>query len=210
MITDALTTAGARTDIVVAVDDDDPDAAGYAALEHVLRGEEQVLWRHGPRDTMAGWTNTLAEELAPRYFALGSFGDDHHPRTLDWDTEFLGELSQPGIILAWGDDKHQHGNLPTAPLIRSAVVTALGWMCLPGVASKYCDDAWKALAGPYAVYRPDVIIEHVHPDAGKAPLDATYRQGNAHWASDEATYRYWLRFGLADDAETARKAAAGS
>jgi hypothetical protein len=43
------------------------------------------------------------------------------------------------------------------------------------------------------VYVPQVIIEHVHPDAGKAGLDDTYRDGYAYWAGDEAVYLAWGR-----------------
>lgn len=209
MISAALSTSAAQTDIIVAVDNDDPDGPAYAALEDSLRGEKRVTWLRGPRDTMAGWTNKMAGWYAGGYFALGSFGDDHFPRTPGWDAVLLDALETPGVIMAYGDDLHQGRRLPTAPLIRSAVVTALGWMALPGCSHYFIDDGWLALADGAAAYCQNVIIEHVHPDAGKAPRDATYAEALPHWQADESIYRAWYAGRRHEDIRIAREAATG-
>ncbi len=83
-------TCTARTDLVFAFDDDDPDvpdsiaAAGAAA--HVT----------GPRQSMCAWTNVVAAEHVGEYRALASLGDDHVPRTKGWDTMLLESLDRSG------------------------------------------------------------------------------------------------------------------
>jgi hypothetical protein len=206
MIGAVLDTASAATDVIVAVDDDDPDTGAYAVLEDGLHHEKRVIWQHGPRDSMAGWTTTLADRFRDRYHALASLGDDHFPRTYGWDDMLLDALATSGAPVAYGNDLHQGEKLPTAPLIPSRVVAALGWMCLPGCRHYFIDNAWNDL-GP--VYVPAVVIEHLHPDAGKARRDATYSEAMPHWADDEAAYRAWCGGRRTDDIAVARRAAAG-
>ena len=207
-ITAALGLSAADTDLIAGIDDDDPEKPGYDELAAALRSDRRVGWRHGPRLTLGGWINKLALEFAPQYHALAFLGDDHMARTPGWDAALLTELDRPGAILAYGDDLFQSANLPTALVIRSAVVTALGWMALPGAAHYYLDDAWKALAGPDAWFCPHVIIEHLHPDTGKSATDTTYIEAVPSWGLDEAAFRAWYDGQRETDMETARKAAA--
>jgi len=209
-ITAALGLSAADTDLIAGIDDDDPEREGYLELADALKSDRRAGWRYGPRTTLAGWINALATEFAPFYRHLAFLGDDHMARTPGWDVALLEALETPGAVLAYGNDLHQGANLPTALVIPSAVVRALGWMALPGAAHFYLDDAWKDLAGPGAVYCPHVIIEHLHPDTGKSRTDVTYIEAMPAWAADEQVYRAWCDGGQrAKDAETARKAVTG-
>lgn len=191
------TTAAGAVEVLAAVDDDDP------ARDEYLQGASPRTYRVlvGPRRSLCGWTNELANlRLAaavvpcPRYFA--SLGDDHRPRTPGWDRMLIEAIEQlPGPGFAYGNDLLQGRALPTAWVASTEVVRALGWMMLPTCAHMYVDAAILALGldtGRIA-YRADVIIEHLHPLAGKASWDPSYRESNSsgRYDADRAAYEAW-------------------
>ncbi len=195
MIAQTLRTARARTAVAVCCDEDDPQAGQYEALAALHAADPRIRWHRGPRQTLAGWTNQVAASADAQLFrALASLGDDHLPGTDGWDELLLGELAAQGGGLAYGNDLHQGAALPTAPLIDTRAVAALGWMCLPGCGHYFIDDAWRRLyeAAGLLAYRGDVITEHAHPDAGKAAPDRTYADAvHRYWAADHAAYLAW-------------------
>lgn len=199
-----LATSGPGTHVAVACDEDDPQAGAYAELAALVREAwpGRTFWHRGRRRTMAGWTNHLAVwPRAARYPYLASLGDDHVPRTQGWDAMLVAALDpHDGEGIAYGDDGHQHENMPTAPLISRGIIDALGWLVLPGTASKFMDNAWRDLGDLAGCLRyvPEVVIEHVHPDAGKASWDETYGAGHANWADDEHAYLTWVTSGQRD------------
>jgi hypothetical protein len=201
MIDACLSLSEAHTDIAVAFDDDDSDAYPSLASSY---GSKHVWWFTGRRDTLAGWTNWVAfgPGTGGKYRAFASLGDDHVPRTQGWDRLLLDEIDRMGGTgIAYGDDLHQRDRLPTAPVISADIVAALGWMCEPTLAHMHVDDAWRDLgrgAGCLA-YVPGVVIEHCHPDAGKAAADETYAASVAGWAADREAYARWRRERMAAD-----------
>jgi hypothetical protein len=205
----ALDLSSGQADFAVCTDDDDPDD-GYGALPGLMP-PGRVLWFSGRRRSMCSWTNfAAAHPRACRYGSLGSMGDDHVPRTRDWDLVLAAALAVPGTGIAYGDDLHQRGTLPTAPLISRVITDALGWMCLPGLEHMFCDNVWKRLGenAQCLAYVPRAVIEHLHPDAGKAAMDATYAGGYDAWPGDERVFRLWERNGAADDVATVKAAMA--
>lgn len=201
MLEETLRRSGPGTHVAVCYDEDDPEAGGYAELAGTVREAYpgRTWWHRGPRRSLAGWTNYIAVwPRAARYGYLASLGDDHRPRTDGWDEALTRAITaMGGTGIAYGDDRHQHENLPTAPVISRDIVRVLGWLVLPGLSSQFADNVWRdlgALAGCMA-YVPGVVIEHLHPDAGKAPRDPTYDAGHAHRADDEAVYLAWVRSG---------------
>ena len=200
MLDATLSTSGPGTHVAVGYDEDDPDLAGYEQLSRDARElwPGRTFWHRGPRRSLAGWTNYIAGwPRAVRYPYLASFGDDHMPKTDGWDEALASSLERwwNGTGIAYGDDGHQHENLPTAPVISSDIVRVLGWVVLPGIVSKFCDNAWRdlgMLAGCLS-YVPEAKIIHEHPDAGKAGWDATYAEGHGNWAADEQSYLAWGR-----------------
>jgi hypothetical protein len=194
-------TAVTDLEVYVGVDVDDPTRAEYTAA---------AVFTAGQRLSLSQWTNALAEQVLdgpnpPRY--LASMGDDHRPRTKGWDRRLIGAIDSlgdaPGI--AYGDDRYQGAALPTAWVVSADLVRAVGWMMLPACAHLYVDNAVLALgqATGRILYCPDVVIEHMHPAAGKAELDDSYRQSNARerYAADRAAFEAWRDGGgLAGDA----------
>jgi hypothetical protein len=209
MLGETLRLSGPGTHVAVCYDEDDPEAGRYEALGEKIRQAHpgRTFWHRGRRRTMGDWTNYVAMwPRAARYPYLASLGDDHIPRTQGWDAALTAAIeARGGTGIGYGDDRHQHENLPTAPVISSDIIRVLGWVILPGIRGKFCDNAWRDLAdlAGVRVYVPEVVIEHVHPDAGKAAWDGTYGDGHGSWAGDEAVYLAWGRL-QADGAPSMR------
>jgi hypothetical protein len=194
-------TCTARTDLILAVDDD--DAGSYADLKP---GAAEVV--RGPRVTFSERTNRIAAGHGPGYRAVASLGDDHLPHTTGWDAAILAALDDMGGTgIVYGNDIGQGENLPTAVVISTDIVAALGWMCLPACDHYYVDAAWLDLGREAGClrYLPDVIVEHLHYSRGASPNDQTYADHAGSWQHDEAAYRAWRRNGMAADVDKIRK-----
>lgn len=196
----AMLTAGLRldpdADFAVCLDEDDPTLAGYQMIRAGLgkRWPGRIIWQTGPRGTMPSWTNKVAgSSVAAAYPALGSIGDDHIPKTEGWAAALAAAL--PGAGLTFGDDLHQHGDLPTCWLESRVVIGALGWMCLPGLTHFFADTVVGALGARYV---PEVVVEHRHPVWGTAPQDGTYADASPSYIADQAVFEAWS-FGQAND-----------
>lgn len=182
------------SDVFICADSDDETYGEYRQmLARTLFTRGHVYIRVGPRQSLAGWTNMIAAEYAPLYEALITLGDDHRPVTRAWDRKLLDAARAMGGGWAYGDDGLQHENLPTAFLVSSPVVQAVGWMLLDGCRHMFVDAAARDLAGLLhrRAYLPDVHVKHLHYTSGLSPLDQTYIDGYASWAADEAVYRAW-------------------
>lgn len=139
--------------------------------------------------------NQVAPGLAEQYTHLAFMGDDHLPRTERWDEELVRSLGgRPGV--AYGNDLFQREALPTMAVLSSDLVRLLGFFVPPGLEHLYLDDFWRRLGQDVGnlVYRDDVIIEHLHPTAGKAAWDDGYFQANdaEQYSRDHAAYDQFL------------------
>lgn len=189
------TSGNAFTDLVFAVD---PDETYTATYQHALRNFSswvQLRTVEASPQRVGPILNVLAQSAAQEYDYVGFLGDDHLPRTQNWDEELVRSLNlNPGV--AYGNDLLQGENLPTAGVISSDLIRGLGYM-VPGVLEHlYLDDFWKALGQGVGnlVYRDDVIIEHLHPTASKSQYDATYQAANSpgQYARDSENYRGYM------------------
>lgn len=182
---------------VFVVDADDPELPGYFARVGV--GEIGHVMIHDDDAAGTGMTaalNYAARVLAAEYDVLGFMGDDHLPRTAGWDAHVLGALAAAdGPAVVYGDDLLQGERLATAAFMPSRLVQALGFMAPPVLRHLYVDNFWMDLGRRTGGLRflPDVVIEHLHPAAGKAAMDARYTAVNAPEA-DSADRRAWLDF----------------
>jgi len=199
-------TAEGAVRVLPCLDNDDPDLDEY---RKILPSAPRLV---GDRKTLSGWTNHAAQILAdrsdpPAY--LASLGDDHRPRTKGWDRrliEVIEAMDGPGI--AYGNDLLQGERVPTAWVVSVEIVRTLGWMMLPACEHLYVDNVVRdlGLAAGRIAYRPDVVIEHLHPAAGKAAWDESYQRSNSShmYARDLNAYQEWKTFHLPGDAEKVR------
>ena len=200
----------AGVQLVVVIDDDDPERAGYA--EALAGGRAMLLQTigRGARG-MTRPLNAVATALCGPGGAelIGFVGDDHRPRTPGWAERFAETLSGGGPGFVYGNDLLMGERMPTAVAMTADVVRTLGYMAPPELYHLNVDVCWlewgRALGR--ITYLPDVVIEHMHPAAGKAKLDDGYLAVNsrdmvevdgAEWA------RYWHEGGFQRDVEKLR------
>lgn len=178
------------THLRVLLDEDDPMVNEYP--EDV---RSWVEYRVGPRNGFAPRFNAeVAHVLAHEdgWQAIANFGDDHLPRTFGWDSAFMqaqyGLGRRGGVVYA--DDGWQGVDLPTAPVISTQVVRALGWYSPPGLRHAYVDNFWRALGIMlgHICYLPDVLIEHLHPDVPVDGYPHTAAEGVGTKATRDETY----------------------
>ena len=119
---------------------------------------ESVIMIHNETGGMAYPLNYIARQFIGEFDNFAFMGDDHRPRTANWDEKFVEEL-YTGSDIVYGNDLFQGSALPTAVAMSSQIV--------------------KELRGMVIKYLPDVIIEHCHAFNGKAPMDENYARVNA-------------------------------
>jgi hypothetical protein len=168
----------AISNLVIAVDDDDTS-------EYIV--PDKVILEVNPRMKMNGTLNFIANKYCEDYDYLVFMGDDHRPRTQDWDLLLAESIKDIKHGIAYGNDLLQGENLPTAVMQDARITRTLGYFSPPKQKHLFLDNFWKDLGTELGtlVYSPDVIIEHLHPFAGKAQLDAGYIEVN-----DKQVYIY--------------------
>lgn len=179
---------GAEAHLQIGVDDDENVDAYCEALVDLGQGGVTVL----PRTGMTGTLNEIAVEVADHYRYVGFMGDDHLPRTMHWDSRIMTRLSEGPCRIVYGNDLMQGPLLPTAVFMDSRIIRALGYMAPPALRHLFLDNTWRDWGNALGTltYLPDVIIEHMHPQAGKAENDEGYGRVNAAdiWDHDEKAY----------------------
>lgn len=200
-------TATGPAEMFVCVDDDDPTLDEYRAIELPLWARLFV----GPSERLGGALNRVAHVLAEFYDQVGFMGDDHRPRTEGWPCDIEAAFA-PGSVV-YGNDLIQGAALPTAVFLDARIVRTLGHFVLPGQQHLWMDNYWKTLGEQLGTlrYLPDVVIEHLHPIAGKAEWDEHYTANNsaATWEHDEALYKEWVAHQMPHDVARIREALRG-
>jgi hypothetical protein len=162
-------TCTAGTVLLVVVDSDDPTLPEYRAPV----GTTVFFAWAPPASGHVGAINYGAaralEDFRP--FAVAKLDDDHRPRTKGFDSKMLAALREMGTGIVYGNDLLQGERLPTAPALTADIVAALGYMGPPTLRHLAIDNFWLELGqGADCIrYLPSVVIEHMHPVAGKSP-----------------------------------------
>lgn len=183
----------AVADLFFVVDVDDWEHRAYEALDGI-----NIITNHITGGGMAQPLNMAAMMLLDdnkydRYSYFGFMGDDHLPRTDFWDYRLT--LMIPGDKkngIAYGNDLLQGANLPTSCLMTRDIVWKLKGMVQPKAKHLYLDNFWKKLGqdidGLY--YAENIVIEHMHPLAGKGAMDDHYARVNSeqYYNHDRVVY----------------------
>lgn len=139
----------------------------------------------------------VSQGYAEEYEALGFMGDDHRPRTVGWDSAYLANLRELGDGYVYGNDLLMGEKIPTQVAISSSIIKSLGFFGPPGFTHLNVDVTWKDMGSALGRirYLEDVIIEHMHPAAGKADVDAGYKHANSKIMVrlDEQEYARWKK-----------------
>jgi hypothetical protein len=204
-------TCAADTTLVLALDEDDERLPGYRGVVQTAQIRVGEVTRAN-RSMVEALNRAVAEVLHPDAvsptFAVGFMGDDHRPRTRGWDERYLAALREMGTGIVYGDDLLRGVNLPTQCAMTADVVRTLGWMCPPELTHMYVDNFWRDLghAAGCLRYLPDVVVEHLHPSAGKAAWDAGHLRVNhpSMYDRDEAAYTAYSRSRMPADVDRVR------
>jgi hypothetical protein len=207
---------GATADVLFCVDKDDPELAAYKRQAKALTDDARVRFAYWARKRLVGTLNQAAVKNADSYRFLAFLGDDHRPRPADrpWDERFRECLSGgPGIV--YGNDLLQGEKMATAVAMTSDIVQTLGFMCPPALEHLCADLVWVDWGNGMQriTYLDDVVIEHLHPAAGKADVDQGYEEVNSpeQVSKDAAAYyAYRDEGGLAADLDKLRALVAES
>lgn len=181
---------------VFVVDEDDPALPGYKELMRERAIDR--LFIYGVTEGGQGLCmplNYVARRWSTQVDYIGFMGDDHLPRTRGWDAQMAGELDSLEPRIAYGNDLLQGANLPTAVFMQSRMIRAMGIMAPQCMRHLYLDNFWKHLGEQTGGlrYREDVVIEHLHPVAGKAAWDERYAAVNAS-DRDAADRDAWISY----------------
>jgi len=176
--------------LCIALDEDDETLPKYTKiLEHP---RYWLSARIAPRMRMIGTLNHWAKYFAPYHDVIGFMGDDHRPRTQHWD-RYVAEAGRTHIV--YGNDLLQGPILPTQVAMPGRFIMSLGYMAPPGLIHLYADNFWKQLGERVGItYLHNVVIEHMHPVAGKAEWDEMYKEVNSGtmYETDRATYQHYM------------------
>jgi hypothetical protein len=203
---DALHKTNADVELVVGVDADDPRIDDYY---EIVNNRNFTLVVSPERRRFGATLNSLALRFADDYKYLAWCGDDHLPITPEWDRFYREELEKMDAGIVYGNDLVQGINIPTQMGFTSNIVKALGYAVPQGFIHLYIDnyflDLGRALDG--AAYLPDVIVQHLHPSAGAAQEDQTYREANSpeNWSNDQKRYADYVINELDKDVEKIKK-----
>lgn len=185
VVESARATASGEVEFVIYLDDDDTpshDAARDLEVEVIV----------GPRVLLSETWNRCWERA--RFDVAMHCGDDIVFRTPGWDARVLDAFNAvpDRIALVWGRDGFQDLNMSTHGFLHRRWVETVGYFVPPYFASDY-NDAWLyEVAGALGrrVFLPDVLTEHMHPVAGKAPMDQTHHERLQRHAREDCD-RIW-------------------
>jgi hypothetical protein len=173
------------SDLMFAIDEDDADS--YPRIDG-------VLYEVNPRMGMNGTLNYVANKYANSYKYIVFMGDDHRVRTFGWDLVMAEKIGSLGV--AYGNDLIQGQALPTAVMMSSKIIKAIGYMAPPKQKHMYLDNFWLDLGTRLNAihYLEDVIIEHLHFSVGKSDMDSGYQETNdsAIYNADKVAYDEYL------------------
>jgi len=183
-----------HSDILFIIDANDPEHDQYefeVGAHKCMTIENETRGMAYPINKAA---NAIVKENKYQYFAF--LGDDHRPRTAGWDA-LLIQAMQRRPSMAYSNDLLQGERLPTMITMTSDIVAALNGMVPPKMKHLYLDNFWKKLGQDLGAltYLDHVIVEHMHPVAGKAEWDEGYKEVNATeiYAFDALAYQNYIQ-----------------
>lgn len=174
-----------------------------AAIESLVSlgtGLADLLVIGGEYDGVIRVFNSVPHELLNSYKIIGLFGDDVRMRTPCWDA-IVQNLLRDKTGLIYGQDGHQDQKLCTHPFVTMDIFRALGFL-YPSCLHHYSGDNFlMELLRPLGMIRycPEIFTEHLHPDAGRAVVDDTYRRSRRWWDADLAAWASYRQTNLALD-----------
>lgn len=136
--------------------------------------------------------------------------DDMRFRTKDWDKLVLDtfDLYDDKMVLVYGSDGNRKDDLATYSFVHRKWCEVTGYFCAPYFTSDW-NDYWLtdvAKGNGRNIKLPNLLIEHLHPSAGKHEWDETHLERLARGKKDRVKDLYKkLNPKKLEDAEKIRK-----
>ena len=165
----------AQAPVVVMLDEDDPSLDQYKEIDLPENFLLQVSDKAKDGGIVALFNDFFDNNPNLDWYA--SVGDDVVPYTHMWDRHLINSCGKDGI--SWARDGFQNHHLPTHPFIGGDLVREWGFIAPRTLKHYYADNFWRDELNKRGcgMYREDVLMEHMHAIAKKAPLDDTYTEG---------------------------------
>jgi hypothetical protein len=180
------------SDLSILLDDDD---------EFRYKRHSDIIYSINPNMRFVPKLNKAALNFKNQYKYIANFSDDFVIKNT-WENEFIEFFTNnSGVGIAYGNDLLQQDKLPTAVCMTSNIINTLGYMIPLKLQHMYADNFWKDL-GTYTKnikYFPNIIFEHVHPDAGKTYRDKQYEYAAEVASSDMQEYELYLNSEFQND-----------
>lgn len=201
----ALHKTNAKVDLIVGVDDDDIKLPEYKELENQLNFKLVI----GPREKFAKTVNRIMMSNFTKYKYLSWMGDDHVTITLGWDEAYRNELDRLNVGVVYGNDLVMGQEIATELAFTSNIVGVLGYAIPQGFIHLYVDNYFMELGRAIGKlsYLNDIVVQHMHPSAGTALEDLTYREANSpeNWTNDKIRFEKYIKEELPLDVEKLRE-----
>ena len=174
-------TESGRVEILVYVDDDDPEKFNYVMAHKNLATDPAVgqllnvdLLIDEPLTTPL-LNNILADRAQGNILMIAN--DDQVFVDKNWDVRIDEEAAKfpDDIYCMWFDEGRYHEKICTFPILSRKWVDTLGYI-EPFLFEHFNCDLWTWQIGQMIGrlnYIPDILVEHLHPDTGKSEADET-------------------------------------
>jgi hypothetical protein len=179
-----------RIEVVLFLDADDPASH---ALDHPGLSVRRCIGRSAKMGAMTG---VCYAACRGDYIML--MNDDVVCRTPGWDTAVVEAVNRfpDRIALVWCNDLFRGPALPCLPTFHRETWERAGGLVPAEYNRDYIDThlydifrKLKALGCDRLVYLKDIVLEHVHFEAGKVRFDATYAKSRDF--ADELAFIAW-------------------
>jgi hypothetical protein len=201
-LSEALLDTNSFVHLYVGVDSDDETLDGYLEYEDVY-GFSLIV--NEKRERFGPTLNRIAIDIVDSYDYIGWMGDDHEPKSWEWDLSYRLELYKLGVGIVYGDDLVMGESIATQLTMTSNIIKTLGYAVPEGFTHLYIDNYFMELGKSIdrLRYLPDVIVQHHHPCAGTAKEDRTYMEANSpeNWTNDRIRFDKYMKEELSRDAE---------
>lgn len=191
------------TEIVLVIDEDEPQAAAYKAIPSQIGDlyHVPVTVMTVPGGSLTKATNEAVERMWDSDAIVGHVGDDHRFITPGWDNA-IRDAIHDGALVAYAYDGFRAA-WASAWWTPMRVIRTLGWLAVPGSMHLTIDDVFMDIGAGLGrlKFLPKVLIEHLHPAGGKVewrPIVKAHYSRDKRVREEENLYRY-RRDHFADD-----------
>ena len=198
----------ARIEILVYVDEDDPEQFEYLVTHKSLSADSRVVNLFNFETlideplTTPRINNILAERAQGNILMIAN--DDQIFVDNGWDIRIDQEASKfpDEIYCMWFNDGRYKETICTFPILSRKWVNTLGYI-EPFLFEHFNCDLWTWQIGlliDRLNYIPDILVEHRHPDTGKSKADETTNRNTRGGRPnrDEAIFAKFERYRILD------------